>query len=534
MSELGDATPRRALPPRDDDVDDAFDDDAAQAPRRGAWSATGPETAPSRAATPIPPPAVLPVSEVAPASAGRRFSAVDLPVDEERPLPRRSALSPAATRAMSPRTPDSPDDGTDAAAASPRSYRKLAIGIVVALVVAAIAITAFVLLNPPPGSGRPGEPPTPAIDPVATYLVQPADLDAVLPATTWQADATVTKVDPSTPTPKCIVPVLESEVQPASTLVRTFAPTAGTAAGLLHQVENYSTAEEATAAYADRLAQLGTCERNTAWVQEGKEFTGLADEATGVALVLQGDAPEYHTIVLSRTGTRVNIVDATQAQSALPAGSLLPALGATFARQCTDNGTCPASPTVVEGVPAPTDPAGYLASVDLPRITAGAGAWRGVKVADTVTTNGSRCEAIDLKAPPTSVTQQQRTMILQDDAAAPTDFGVDEVLYTFNTPEEANALVSTLATNIDDCGPRTGTAEVARSGDLTGAGTGTAWVVTRKVDQSEGTARFRVAVLAAGKHVVYLMANPTAEFDFSDQAWHGVALRAAERLTQLP
>ena len=106
MSEQGDPTPRRALPPSDDEPEDAIDD--GPAPRRGEWSATGPgaESTPSRAGTPIPPPAVLPVPDVAPASAGRRFSAVDLPEDEDRPLPRRSALSPAATRAMSPRTPE--------------------------------------------------------------------------------------------------------------------------------------------------------------------------------------------------------------------------------------------------------------------------------------------------------------------------------------------------------------------------------------------------------------------------------------------
>ena len=100
MSEQGDPTPRRALPPRDDEPEDAVDD--GPAPRRGEWSATGPgaESTPSRAGTPIPPPAVLPVPDVAPASAGRRFSAVDLPEDEDRPLPRRSALSPAATRAI--------------------------------------------------------------------------------------------------------------------------------------------------------------------------------------------------------------------------------------------------------------------------------------------------------------------------------------------------------------------------------------------------------------------------------------------------
>ncbi len=75
---------------------------------------------------------------------------------------------------------------------------------------------------------------------------------------------------------------------------------------------------------------------------------------------------------------------------------------------------------------------------------------------------------------------------------------------------------------------------MARTGDLTGAGTGTAFVVTRQVDQAETRARFRVAVLAAGNHAIYLMANPTPEFDFADEPWHTVAPARRERLTQLP
>ena len=69
---------------------------------------------------------------------------------------------------------------------------------------------------------------------------------------------------------------------------------------------------------------------------------------------------------------------------------------------------------------------------------------------------------------------------------------------------------------------------------MSGAGTGAAWVVTQKVDQAAATARFRNAVVAVGNRVVYLLANPTNEFDFSDEAWHAVARRAAERATQLP
>lgn len=531
MSEQGDPAPRRALPPRGDAGEDVVDDESAT-PRRGRWSATGPGGAepPSRTATPIPPPAVLPVSEVAPASAGRRFSAVDLPEDQERPLPRRSALSPSATRARSPQTPDT----ADAPAPTPRSYRRLAVGSIIALILAAVVITAFVLTNPP-DLARPGATPTPTIDPVATYLVQPDDLAAVRPGTTWTAATTLTEVDAATPLPACLAPVLEASPAPVDTLVRLFSPDAGTPAGLLHQVETYATPEEASSAYRARVTQLGSCERNTAWVQAGLALTGIADEATGAQLVLQGEEPEYHTILVSRTGTRVNVLDATQPDAAPEASALLPTLTDTLARQCTDNGTCPSTPSAEAGVPPANAPEGFLTGVDLPRITAGAGVWRGTPLAASVSTLGSRCESVDLKlAPAGSTSQQQLTLVLQDDAAAPPAFGVDEALYTFNTPEEAAGFVGALTGNIDDCANRTGTAEVARTGDITGTGTGTAWVITRKLAQSDATARFRVAAVAAGNHAVYLMVNPTAEFDFSDEAWHGVALRAAERLTQLP
>lgn len=539
MSEQGEQTPRRALPPRDDEGDETLDEAAGPAPRRGRWSATGSggEAAPSRAVTPIPPPAVLPVADVAPASAGRRFSAVDLPEDEDRPLPRRSALSPAATRARSPRTPDATDEQAAPAASdapTARSYRRLAIGAIVAVVLAAIVITAFLLTNPP-GSARPGATPTPTVDPVATYLVQPSDLAPVRSGTTWTAVSTATEVDSATPLPACLAPVLEASPAPVDTLVRVFSPDSGAAAGLLHQVETYASAEEAAAAYDARVAQLGACERNTAWVQAGLALTGLGDDASGAKLVLQGEKPEYHTLIVSRTGTRVNIVDATQPDAAMEAGALLPTLEATLARQCSDNGTCPTNPSAEAGAPPANDPFGFLTGVDLPRITAGAGVWRGTPVSTTVTTLGSRCEGVDLtQAPAGAGSLQQRTLVLQDDAAAPQAFGVDEILYTFGTPEEAAGFVAALSANIDDCANRTGTAEVARTGDLTGAGNGPAWVISRKVDQADGTARFRVAALAAGNHAVYLMMNPTPAFDLPDDAWHGVALRAAERLTQLP
>ncbi|MDO5533171.1 MAG: hypothetical protein Q4F65_00775 [Propionibacteriaceae bacterium] len=538
MDEHGVPTPRRALPARElpDDAAEGAGPDAA--PRRGLWSATGAEDAPAEgasspgSATPIPPPAVLPVSDVPPAAAGRRYSAEDLPDDDEdRPLPRRSALSPTASRARSPLSNDTPDPVEDAPKA-PASRRRLVIGGIVALVVAAMVVAFFFLLTPE-RLARINTPPTPAIDPVATYLVQPEDLAGVRPDVTWETVTTVTSPDATTPAPKCLTPLSES-VDPLDALVRTFSPTSGAAAGLLHQVVTYATPEEAAAAYTARVAQLGACERNTAWTQAGVTATDLADEATGATVVLQAAQPEYHTLVISRTGTRVNVVDATQADAPVAASSLLSALSATFARQCADTGTCPApSAALADGTPPPAEPFGFLSGVDLPRITAGAGEWHGTPATTTVSTTGSRCEALDLTAQG-SEPAQQRILLMQEDAAAPQGFGIDEIVYTFPTPEEAAGFVLALGGNLDSCAERTATAQVAKTADLTGPGTGAAWVVTQRTDEAEGTFRYRVAALAAGNRVVYLLVTSPNEFDFSDEAFHAVALRAAERLTQMP
>jgi len=43
---------------------------------------------------------------------------------------------------------------------------------------------------------------------------------------------------------------------------------------------------------------------------------------------------------------------------------------------------------------------------------------------------------------------------------------------------------------------------------------------------------FRVAVLSVGTRLVYLLANPSTSFDFSNADWAKVAVRAGERASQ--
>lgn len=493
MSEQGEPRPRRALPARDEE---RASGQGGSGPRRGA-----PAAGPTRSAGAVGGRGAAPE----PSGSGRRFASPE------------------------PATPS---------ASEKRGWnrRRWVVGIASVVVLALLLGGAWLaqragLLNP---GAQPTSTPTPSVDAVATYLAQPEDLSGLSEGTTWQVAATATTVDATTPQAKCVLPTVEQPTRPVDAMVRTFAAGEGQPGAVLYQVSRFDTPETAHTAYADLAAQLGNCERATALAQNGLAFAGLSDEAAGQIYVVQDAANEYHTIAVSRTGARVNIIDATHTESAIKGEAVAGVLSDVALRQCTDGGTCPGQVSVTSGVPLPSTPAGWLAAVDLPRITPGAGSWRGTDVADSVSIPGTKCEALDLAGLPGASTRQQRTYLLRDDTAAPQNFGVDEALYTFATPEEAQKTFSTLAGNMDGCTGRAATAQVNRTGDPSGAGTAAAWTVVQKVDQASATAMFRSGALVSGNHVVYLVANPSGTFDFSNESWHAVVNRAGERVTQLP
>lgn len=533
MTDEGEVRPRRAFPPPEGD--DAAPD------RQGSWEhASGGDAPGTASATPIPPPAVLPASQAATASAGRRFSADELPDDEERPLPRRSALTPTRPDEHDgPDTPavgDAPDDERPDAAATPEAEpdaaaegtsRRVWPWVAAAAVVVAGGVLTASLLS----GGLPGASPAPSVDPVATYLLQDADLAGLTEGVEWLSASTDTAIAQATPQAKCFASGADGTPRPQSSLVRTFAPATGQAGGLLHQVDAYATAEDAAAAYATRLAELASCARNTAWLLDTQTVTGLADESAATRIVLQDTADEYHTLLLSRTGRRVNLVDQTSPESAAEVGPLATTLAVAAQRQCTDGGACPATVATEPSAPLPVAPNGWLASVDLPRVTPGAGTWRGTDMTE-MRLAGSRCEAVDLVNVPGATAAAQRTYLLGDDSAAPVGFGVDEAIYTFASVEEATATKDTLVGNMDGCASRTPTATVTRVADL-GEGAGAAWSVSQQTDRTAAMARFRVGVQAVGPHVIYLMANPSETTDFTDEAWTAIAHRAAARAAEL-
>lgn len=468
------------------------------------------------------------------------------PRDDEReaPTPRRlAAQAPApapepaapeggsAAEAPDVATPDTPDTPTEPVAPPRTPPRRLAL---VAGAVAAAALVVVLVLALTGGGGILGlaPTPTPTFD-RTTLLATPTDLGGLRAGTTWTETATATKVEADTPQPRCLAPAADTTPRAASSLVRTLAAQGGDAASALHQLDHYATAEDATAAFGQRVIQLGACARSTAWLTRAAGVQGVAEAGIGVTYVFQDAQSEFHTILVTRSGADVGILDLSSANQAWPREAAAAAVATLGTRQCAATaGTCPGTVQVTDQVPPPGEPAGWLASVDLPRLTPGAGTWRGTDVTP-LRLPGAACEAVDLANVAGATSAQQRTYLLNDDTRAD-KVGVDEAVYTFATPAEASALVATLTTNVDGCPGRTATATVKRTGELSGpTGAGPSWAITQKVNGDQ-TAMFRVSVVAAGTRVVYLFGNPTATVDFSDGDWQAVVNRAAARLAQLP
>ncbi|HLL63025.1 MAG TPA: hypothetical protein VK401_08245, partial [Propionibacteriaceae bacterium] len=50
---------------------------------------------------------------------------------------------------------------------------------------------------------------------------------------------------------------------------------------------------------------------------------------------------------------------------------------------------------------------------------------------------------------------------------------------------------------------------------------------------TDGSDEFRVGIVQAGTEVAYTFANPKGDFNFTENQWNTIAVRAGERVTQV-
>lgn len=483
-----------------------------------------------------------------PAPRGRRFIQDDEPAA---PAPEATAATepaPAAARRSFTEDGDASASAAGDAATPSRGFhlpsgrKGLALLAILGLV-AATAVGGGVYALASAFLGKPASVTTRTIAPssvaptvVEAQLITDADAALIDKKAGWKISATADKVDQNSPQPQCLPLNIEGAPLPASTKLRTLTSASANQLAALHQIDGYATSSDAAKAFALRKQALGSCGVVPSHIVRAWDVKGLGDEAVAVQIALQEKTLTYHTIVLNRTGTVVNVVDVAQDKKGVGAERVARAVRESTERECKPaEGTCPTGTEVTESAPPLAGLAGWLVEADLPRITPGNGLWTTTPpVKEISATTG--CENMTLATVDGPKKRRQRSYLLTQDSAAPKDFGVDEVVLTFGSKKQAATFVETLSDNINKCPSTVLTAKVPRAekldqdlGDVTMKGV--AYTVTQQT--APGKSRvFRVSTVVVGKKVLYLRATPTEKFDFTDEAWDALTRRAAERATQ--
>ncbi len=477
-----------------------------------------------------------------PAPKRRRFGRKPRPG----PTPAESSRSDAGSTAAPVPTLDAPGTGPDhdgsaisppqpeptAHPAGPRRSARPAVVVIAAVLTVAVLIAAAVWLltlrSGPPGGGATNSPAATALDPLLTA----AEL-GTLGGVAWSVEST----SPTESRPLCLPATGSALPEAARSTSRRTDSSTGSADALVQVADTYADEAEAVQAFDARVAQAGMCEDAQAWLTGANTVAGLADGALALRYVVQDEADLFHTVLVSRTGTTVNLSDLTTTGAAVPALDLANVTGRALSRQCgTDLGTCPSSISVETALPPAGAPAGWLVAADLPRVTPGAGRWGAIEPEATVSIPGSQCEAMNLGTVSGTQATGQRTLLLADDPDAPRGFGVDMVTYSFADEADAAALAKKLTRNIAGCPDRAPTATIEDGPAVKGSGegdvtiSGSTFLITQKTETT--TVLYRVAVLSVGNEVVYLLGTPTKTFDFTDVQWKAIAVRAGLRATQ--
>ncbi|MFT4216146.1 MAG: hypothetical protein QM619_03050 [Micropruina sp.] len=456
--------------------------------------------------------------------------------------PRRPAASPASP--TSPVEIAGPADAEPKGAAeAPRPRRRTTawlVGGVAALVVIGLIVWS-VLQQPAAPTAAPSVSDSGTPSPSASVSQPPALTDAQLIATTelakvrtktsWTVQAPAATGVPTQPA--CVELSATGGASPDAELNRLFTAAKGDGT-ILQVVQAWPDATSATTAFNALLTQAGSC--TDGLLRSADRVTGLADAAT-VLTVQTGDGAT-HTLLFVRSGRFVSLVDGgvPAGADALAVNAVVTASRASQGRQCGPaSGTCPTNPNTVGTAPPPTETIGWLAWVDLPRVTSGAGTWTATEpLAPKLI--GSQCENVNLNKLSGATESLHRTYLLTNDPKAPEGFGIDEAVYSYAKASGASDMAKQLAKNFDGCGERTRTATVKDASVTAPATNGkdlkaTSYLVTQRVSEAR-TVTFRVGIAAIGDKLVYLLANPSDKFDFSDDAWKAIVGRATQRVTQ--
>ncbi|MBB1514077.1 hypothetical protein H5399_15930 [Tessaracoccus sp. MC1627] len=497
-------------------------------PRRGstddAAAFSRPDSDEPQGETPIPAP-------VFPRSAGEV-------ADSPSPAPRRSALSSstpleAETPAPPPRTqPARPGLAVWALG-----------GLVGALAVGMIAFYASRGAEPatsqsasPSGSAAASASASPTVVAAPEDLVTGEDLAGIAAAASWSVTHTSSAAADHEGRVACLSTQTEDQ-NPTSSLQRTLATSDEDQLAALHRIETYASPAAAQQVFANRSTALASCDEIPARIVRATSVEGMGDEAFQISVVFEDVPIQYHTLLMTRVGSAIQLLDVARTSSPVEAQLAADALARPQGTLCTiEAATCAPEPTITDAVVPAAEPVGWLIPSDLPRIRPGSGRWTASDPTD-LTSAGMGCENLTLVSEPGPTERRQATYLMTQDDQAPDTFGVDELRFTFPDAAGATAFATKLGNAIASCKDRVNTATVSELPAVTGTGEAGLPVSSRLFSVTQATADdkgvpYRLVVSVAGEHVSYTIITVTAAYSFTDAQLTELALRIPVRASQ--
>ncbi len=393
----------------------------------------------------------------------------------------------------------------------------------------------------PPTSATPNQPVVSVDRLLTTEQVSHLDDEAV-----WEVARTQEGRDEQAPVAVCLNRPTAEDATPQTSALRTMTTTSGPAMSLLHESALYGSNEEAATVLTNLARQLGGCTTGGAYIAHAENVTGLGNQALTAQVRVTppvADAEvQFHTILIVRTGTVINVVDVVAEGDFVDTTRVAETLIPVVNQQCVGaGGYCAQRATVTRMVPPiGGGTPGLPVLADIPPLPGMTGRWSAGDVIENPSPlpDFSGCERFASSSADIESTSH-RTYLVQDDDTIPATYGWDLLVFSTADKKQADTLVDDVSSSISGCGDRQSTAEVSDAETWTGTGAEkikievTSWVV-RQGTGPQAHIDYRVALIKADSKVAYLfLPLLDGDVDFADADWQALTIRIGQRSTQV-
>ncbi|MEU4394173.1 hypothetical protein [Kribbella sp. NPDC023855] len=310
------------------------------------------------------------------------------------------------------------------------------------------------------------------------------------------------------------------------TWIRTFS-NPSTKDTAVQYVEVSNDAAAAGKAYTTITGWLSTCNTPQVRLISSYRTEGLGSKGV-VAVFAQPGAKttKYRTISVSTAGQTTMVVEHDTVGKAAPKPDALVATAGTgLKRLCAEAKCTTGTPTMKPALLPTTEPAGFMAPIDLPVLPTINKPW--VSTSST-TPKGTGCEGkIDLKKAKSTSNKAQTYVV--PEATVPAEFGLDTMVAAFPSSAAAASWVSQLRKNVDGCKKTISNATVKQTGEVEyGSIRGESWEASYDTGK-DNKFTYRIGVAVNGTRAVYALFPVLEDLDISNAAFNEVLIRAAER-----